>query len=219
MKKLNVSHFILAALFLALTVQVFNTSNLYIGFSNLPDPYKTIAGYFIGLSAEFSIFICIYAGSRAAGGWFAIITFFAGILFHDHWKEVYINIDERYFHFPTPFLSSTLLQFMNSVLVWFLSELFIEKQKITENMQTLAELNETISETKQRITLLNIEVEILNDEKKAIELQKTKHNAEYANMLLDLSNYEHKRDSLKQEITTLQKQKAGASKGINTTEQ
>jgi hypothetical protein len=212
MKKLHVSHFILIALFLALTVQVFNTSNLYIGFSHLPDPYKTIAGYFIGLSAEFSIFICIYAGSRSAGAWFALITFFCGILFHDHCKEVYINLDERYFHFPTAFLSSTLLQFMNSILVWFLSELFIQKRNTTEAIHNLSDLQQKHTALQQEIISRENHIEAIRESEAEVLKDKTKVLNRFEAMNTELALWSYKRDTLIQEIKTLQKKKAGASR-------
>jgi hypothetical protein len=208
MKNLHVKHFILVSLFLALTVQVFNTSSLYISFSNLENPYKIIAGYFIGVSAEFSIFICIYAGSRAAGGWFAIITFFCGILFHNHWQEVQINIERSIYYFPTAFLSSTILQFMNSVLVWFLSELYIEKRNAAVIYKSIAELEQNQCELKCEWESLATQID---KSKKAL----TEAENKYSLMNNDLSQWEQKKEKLQQDITTLQKQKAGASRGVN----
>ena len=205
MKTINVRYFILVCLLLALTVQVFNTSNLYMSFSNLTDPYRTLAGYFIGISAEFSIFICILAGSRAAGGWFAIITFFCGILFHNHWNEVQFDWINKQFYFPTPFLSSTLLQLMNSVLVWFLSELYIEKQKAITISKSIAELEQQNRHLEQ--LALNQKEQIKNYE---VAISAIEYN--YKTMNSELSEWESKRDRLKQEITTLQKTKAGMSR-------
>lgn len=214
MKNIHVRHFILAALFLALIVQVFNTASLFMSYSNLADPYRQIAGYFVGLSFEFSIFICIYAGSRKAGGWFAIITFFCGILYHNHWPEVIIDYHSNTYYFPTAFLSSTLLQLMNSVLAWFLSELYIEKISATRSIQTLAELEQKIKIAKS--TCENFDQRFLQDEQEYNIFLESKKQTEqlYTSMEKELSEWEHKRDTLKQEITTLQKQKAGASKGL-----
>ena len=219
MKKITVNHFILAALFLALIVQVFNTSSLFMSYSNLLDPYKQIAGYFVGLSFEFSIFICIYAGSRSAGAFFAIITFFCGILYHNHWKEVVIDFDTSTFYFSTAFLSSTLIQFMNSVLSWFLSELYIEKQKLTILLYELTDVNQQIINATTDLELLKIEIEILNKEKADIQKSISKDKVQHSEMLNDLSQWKQTREDLRQEIFHLQKKKAGASKGVNVNEQ
>jgi hypothetical protein len=212
MKKITVNHFILAALFLALIVQVFNTSSLFMSYSNLQDPYKQIAGYFVGLSFEFSIFICIYAGSRSAGAFFAIITFFCGILYHNHWKEVVIDFDTSTFYFSTAFLSSTLIQFMNSVLAWFLSELYIEKQNIVQ-------ANQSLSKLKSELADLSFHISNKVSESKTINESISHDRILYNKMVNELAQWEQKRESLKQEISTLQKQKAGASKGQNVIEQ
>ncbi len=208
MKNLNVKHFILISLFLALIVQVLNTSSLYIGFSHLADPYRTIAGYFIGISAEFSIFICIYAGSRAAGASFAVITFFCGILFHNHWPEVQMNFNEGHFYFPTPFLSSTLLQLMNSVLVWFLSDLFIRKhetEKASDRLETVL-----MQEVSVKMNIGIMSDRILKAQSEHADIKKA-----FDQMNIELSEFNHKKETLQQEIITLQKKKATASRGVS----
>jgi hypothetical protein len=209
---------ILIGLFLALIVQVFNTASLYGTFSHLTQPLKFIGECFVGVSLEFGIFICIYNGSRSAGAWFALGSFFVGIMFHDNWQGTNIEYDLNpfqitRFHLPKVFISSSLLQAMNSMLVWFFSELYVNKllvkdlgQEIerlikqkTEGEQDLAETNRKTAEAEQKLTAVNKEFTASEKKiSKATEL---------------IAALEHDATELKQAIVSLQKAKAGASRG------
>lgn len=192
--KFDIKHLILFALFLALLVQVFNTASLYKSFSHLDEPLRFISSMFIGVSAEFAIFVCIYAGSRSAGASFAILSFFVGIMFHNNFSDV-TQID---FWYQKNFLSSSLMQIINSVLVWFLSELYVKKLK-EQNLKT------EFPKTEQD----------LKDVQK--ELKNSRESLDYTNVVLSDLKQEYevltqKKSKLEQDIVSLQKRKAGMSK-------
>jgi hypothetical protein len=209
---------ILIGLFLALIVQVFNTASLYGTFSHLSQPLKFIGECFVGVSLEFGIFICIYNGSRSAGAWFALGSFFVGIMFHDNWQGTNIEYDLNpfqitRFHLPKVFISSSLLQAMNSMLVWFFSELYVNKLKVkdlweeiikltkqkTEAEQDLTEANRKTAEVEQKLTAINKELSA--SEKRVFKASE---------LIVQL---EQDAAELKQAIVSLQKSKAGASRG------
>ena len=218
------NYLILFSLILALVVQVFNTSALYSSGSNLLGLENEIAGYFIGVSAEFAIFICILSGSRAAGGWFAILSFFVGILFHDHWSEFVLDIP----HFSDnwyligkhkAFYSTTLLQIVNSALVWFLSELYVEKQEKAAGQQTLAELEQNLTAYQQKAAALKQELAGLEQMKTLQE----EHSQNIQKRITHLNNEEkeaqQRKAELEQEIISLQKRKAGMSRNVSPSNQ
>lgn len=215
------NYLILTALILALVVQVFNTSALYSSGSNLLGLENEIAGYFIGISAEFAIFICILSGSREAGGWFAILSFFVGILFHDHWSEFVLDIP----HFPDnwyligkhkAFYSTTLLQIINSALVWFLSELYVQKQEKAAGQQNLAELQQNLADHEQKKARLQQDLTDLEQEYN----RKQKTLSSYQQELIQLESTEkelkNRKARLEQDIISLQKRKAGMSRSATS---
>jgi hypothetical protein len=218
------NYLILFSLVLALIVQVFNTSALYSSGSNLIGLENQIAGYFIGISAEFAIFICILSGSRAAGGWFAILSFFVGILFHDHWSEFVLDIP----HFPDnwyliskhkAFYSTTLLQIINSALVWFLSELYVEKQQKAAGQQTLADLEQNITAYEQKTAQAQQDLTDLEQERKRKLSQLENISSSIIRRNIEEKEAEKRKAELEQEIISLQKRKAGMSRNVSPSNQ
>ena len=193
MKDIKLKHVILFTLFLILIVPVFNTSGLYGSVSHLEGIEKTIARYFVGITFEFAIFICVYAGYRPAGIFFAFLSFIIGMLYHIEFTDIR-NIN---FWYQRSFISSVVMQVGISSLVYFLSELYvlildkdIKTIKLSELNKRLAELNTPVSEKEQD----------------AIRL-------EQGNKELDKNRIELISQNLKlqQDIKALQKKKAGMS--------
>lgn len=180
---------ILIVLALALFVQVFNAASLYASFSNLSDIMRFAGSAFIGISAEIGIFTCVYAGSSRAGKYFAVLSFFVGILFHANFT------DFNYIDFWTSknFIASTLMQIINSSLVWFLSELYVER---TETDRTKTDYKKI----KQEFDTLKKTLPMLSKEVKGFE-----HDIEIGQQM---------KAQLEQDIRKLQKQKAGMSRII-----
>lgn len=176
------NNLILIVLALALLVQVFNAASLYASFSNLNDIMKFIGAAFIGISAEIGIFTCVYAGSSRAGKYFAILSFIVGVLFH----ATFSRFEQIDFWTTKNFFASTLMQIINSSLVWFLSELYVERteadrtksdyKKIKQNLTTA---KEDIRQMEQIRTVLYSDIEIIEQRKAELEqevkkLQKSK---------------------------------------------
>lgn len=182
-KKNNI---ILIVLVLALFVQVFNTASLYSSFSNLSDIMKFIGSAFIGISAEIGIFACVFAGSSKAGKYFAILSFFVGLLFHSN----FIDIQSIDFWTTKKFISSTLLQLINSSLVWFLSELYVTRTEGERNKIDYEKYNKNIITMRAEHNELKESCNIIFEELNLLEQKKT-----------DLEN----------DIKRLQKVKAGKS--------
>ena len=214
MKNIKIQHIILFALILPLITQMFNTANLYQSGSNLYGWEKLIAAYFVGVSFEFSIFVCILAGSRTAGAWFAILSFFVGILFHDSWDYFIIDFpnvikDPMHISYHKKFYTTTLLQLINSILVWFLSELYVTKLKETKVNKALADLEQKVADTEQQLAEqiqksagLN---RILADTDNVLQSRRN-----------DIVESNQRLTEIELEIKSLQKKKAGMSRGITT---
>ncbi len=192
---------ILLVLLMALFVQVFNAASLYAHFSNLTDIMKFIGSAFIGISAEAGIFICIYAGSRPAGKFFAILSFFVGILFHATFTELE-SID---FWTTKKFIASSLMQIINSSLVWFLSELYVNRTEIEQDKSNIESLKQTIATLRETERDLSITITELIDTNKYLE--KNRSEIEHK-----ITKHEIRKADIEHEITVLQKQKAGMSK-------
>jgi hypothetical protein len=221
MKKPELKEFILLALIFGLIVQVLTTSGLYESFTRLTGTSKTVASYFIAFALEFGVFMCIRAGSRSAGAWFAIGLFFAGILFHDYWGNSVVDLEFKKdppfivineLFLEKKFMSSTLLQFMISLLIWFFSDLYSKmlgekhilfrlaelQHKVTDMSRQEAELQQKLTASEQKLT--DIEKTSSRKFKQLTEFQQT------------LKEYEQREKELKEDITSLQKKKAGMSR-------
>jgi hypothetical protein len=201
---------ILFALILALIAQVLNTSGLYQIFSSHQDPVKTIVAAFSAIALEYGVFICIRDGSKKAGAFFAVGLFFIGILFHNTWgnSEVIINWDtykiER-FYLERNFMASTLLQLLNSYLVYLFSERYVRhlkmidleaklKQEEVEKLQREEQMKQMQNEMKQ----LRIDLEAQRKFGETAELQHRQ--------LLEAMQKEHEASvkQLKQRINELE---------------
>jgi hypothetical protein len=154
-KKLTLQkRLVLAALFLSLIVLMENTANLYGYISNLKDFQKTMAMYFMGISAEVAIFICIYCGSQTAGFVFALLSFLVGMTFHN-WNQpvfFYSANDWTNFQFiPTKhFFASLLLQLINSSIVLYLSILHVKIENLLSMNDQLRIMKEAVTAVERR---------------------------------------------------------------------
>lgn len=200
-------HLILIALILPLITQMANTANLYKSITNLEGWEKIIGSYFIGLSAEYSIFVCIYVGSRSAGACFAILSFFVGILFHDHWDYFVVDFkniirDPMHLTYHKDFLKSTILQFINNLLTWYLAELYVKELKKEGYINEEADISKRIAD------LRNKEAE---ESRRVAEVSRILAEKQKEERLLKNSITEGNKEveSLSEQITHLKKQKAG----------
>jgi len=205
MKNLKIKHLILFALVLPLITQMFNTANLYQSISNLYGWERLVASYFVGVSFEISIFVCILSGSRSAGAWFAVLSFVVGIFFHDSWDYFIVDFqnvlkDPVHIGYHKKFYYTTLLQFINSVLVWFLSELYVSKIKLEGNLEEEKHLNNRLHSLRMEVADLSSRSTELN----TITVERERSITE-ANKRLT---------KLEQEIVSLQKKKAGMSRTL-----
>jgi hypothetical protein len=216
MKEIRIKQgLVLFCLMLALVVQAFTTSGLFEANSSLQDNKLLIAAYFIGFSFEFSIFIAIYCGSRPAGILFAILSFFVGILFNNQWEgaKCYIDIHNwtlTFFRFPSTFnyvkfVSTTLLQLMNSSLVLIFSELYIKLRGVTDAKRQLRLLQDELTllegkRNEQRIRFEKLDVIADKEEKEINEMKK------------EIGILQDKKTELQEEILKLQKSKGGQNK-------
>ena len=216
MKEIRIKQgLVLFCLMLALVVQAFTTSGLFEANSSLQDNKLLIAAYFIGFSFEFSIFIAIYCGSRPAGILFAILSFFVGILFNNQWEgaKCYIDIHNwtlTFFRFPSTFnyvkfVSTTLLQLMNSSLVLIFSELYIKLRGVTDDKRQLRLLQDELTllegkRNEQRIRFEKLDVIADKEEKEINEMKK------------EIGILQDKKTELQEEILKLQKSKGGQNK-------
>lgn len=194
----HIPYMILASLILALIMPIFNTAGLYAGFSHLPDPWRWVSSYLLAVSMEFSVFITIYSGHRRAGAWFAVLGFFVGLLFHDYWDRNSLSP----FYMDKQFMSSTLLQLINSILVWFLSELYVSKIGMKDLMEREQELITKDQELSKRVSVLSTRVA---DIQQRIN-QREQQEAELEQRILDK---EQVSVELEQKINTLRKRHAG----------
>lgn len=196
MKNIQIKHAVLATLFLILVVPVFNTSNLYGKYSDLQGLEKEIARYFLGITFEIAIFVCVKAGYRPAGIFFALVSLVIGLLFHVPFSDI------RYFNdwYQHKFISSVTIQIGISSMVYFLSELYV---LLLKKEQAYINYDFLIKETSR------LEQEITDQKKKLDEVfEKTLHLTKSE---IDTSLSKHK---LEQEIIALQKRKAGMSRGV-----
>jgi hypothetical protein len=201
MKNIELKHVVLFALFLILVVPVFNTSSLYGDISTLKDhTEKEIARYFLGFTFEFCIFLCVYAGYRPAGVFFAFVSLFIGLLFHIQFKDVR-HIDNWYEH---KFISSVVIQIGISSLVYFLSELYVSIIRKQEALLKLAELSSRIAELDSIKSPLEQEVSELEQKLKLL----TKEEGSQKFRIAELKENEN---IIEQAIVSLQKKKAGLS--------
>ena len=195
MKNISIKTAILAALVLLLVVQTLNTGTLYSNYSHLEkDGLRFLAGAFVGIGCEFAIFICIMAGSRFAGLTFALLSFVVGILFHNEFKD----LREIDFWTTRAFLSTTVMQIVNSSLVWFLSELYVKKLNEERLIQEIPVAEKHLSEVKQELATLQHEFQSKNN-----LLTQFKQ---------ELEGLSEKKHLLEQQIISLQKRKAGMSR-------
>lgn len=203
------------ALVMILTFQMWHTSGLYLTYSRLTDDKSVFAAYFLAFTIEFMVFIFVWKGKEKAGAWFSICLFFVGILFNDNWtgSEFYVMESFPYFHLylPKNFVSSTLLQFMSSLSIWYLTEIHVEnreKQTLNTNIQALntqkqdlissiAQLQQTLTELEKTSTGILEQIARFNREKAGRE------NA--------LTQLQQSKEKLEQEVNSLRKAKAGLS--------
>jgi hypothetical protein len=177
---------ILIVLGLALLVQVFNAASLYHSFSNLSDILKFLGSAFIGISAEIGIFTCVYAGSDTAGKYFAVLSFFVGILFHSTFTE----LSEIDFLTTRRFIASSLMQIINSSLVWFLSDQYVKRTEGEKAKTDYKKIKQEITELKANHRFFVQANNRVNEETVILEQKKAE---------------------LEQEVKRLQKSKAGLS--------
>jgi len=189
---LKLKNLILVTLILVLVVPVLNTAHLYGHYSDLSGLQKNIATYFIGITFEIAVFLCVKAGYRPAGIFFAIVSLLIGLLYHVPFSDIR-SFDQYYTH---SFISKVVIQVSISTLGYFLSELYV---LILKREQNELQANRTEGD----IILLNIEKGILADELKLL-----------SNDLQEARTLISKRDKLEQEIISLQKQKAGMSRTL-----
>jgi ABC-type multidrug transport system fused ATPase/permease subunit len=211
-EKLN-KRFLLISLVLGLVVLMFNTAHLYGEFSDLTGMELLIACIFIGIAAEFAIFSVIYVGHRIAGAVFAIISFLVGMTFHNWKNPVFImdpdNWREITFHPNKIFFATLLVQGGLSIVVWFLSELYVKILNTQEANQSLAKVKRQLATIQQNLATIKQEVANGNREITYIqghisELQKTK------------SEMERTVENLKQEIRSLKNTKNAMSTKTQT---
>ncbi len=201
MKSIELKHVVLFALFLILVVPVFNTSSLYGDISTLKDhTEKEIARYFLGFTFEFCIFLCVYAGYRPAGIFFAFVSLFIGLLFHIPFEDVR-HIDNWYEH---KFISSVVIQIGISSLVYFLSELYVSIIRKAEALVKIVELIRRIAGLNTTKSLLEQEISEREQKIKLLIIEENTRN-------MTLSEISEKENSIKQGIAALQKKKAGMS--------
>jgi hypothetical protein len=201
MKEIELKHVVLFALFLILVVPVFNTSSLYGEISDLKDPIeKNIARYFLGFTFEFCIFLCVYAGYRPAGIFFAFVSLIIGLLFHIKFTDIR-HIDNWH---ERKFISSVIIQVGISSLVYILSEIYV---LIIRKKEALVKLSELIKQIAGLNTIKELlEQEVSEIEQNIKELSKTEETKK-----LNVAALEEKENNLEQSITALQKKKAGMS--------
>lgn len=219
MKKDIVDYLSSIALGMILTFQMWHTSSLYLTYSRLSDEKATFAAYFLAFTIEFMVFIFVWKGIKAAGAVFAVCLFFVGILFNDNWTGSVVQVDPLRLYLPKNFVSSTLLQFMSSLSIWYLTEIHVENRNKQAGYREKQELNKVLSEMirqKEHLqsTLNELENKIRNRQDNVYDLDIIKTDLEQTiNTFEDrVTELEQERRKIEQEINSLKKSKAGASK-------
>lgn len=198
MKKIELRHGILIALFMVLTTMVLSTAHLYSKSSDLTDWQNTLAAYFIAIGFECCIFLLIKSGTRWAGAFFAILSFIVGLQFYDQWDSFWIAIHDKNWVLEDisehkKFYTTTTFLIFSSSLSWILAEKYIKleaeakkgiiveisasKEELEALKQEKASLLETITTLKQNKekgeqTLSNLESRAENMEEKIAALDK-----------------------------------------------
>ncbi len=213
-EKLN-KRFLLISLFLGLVVLMFNTSELYGYISHLHGKEKAIACVFIGISAEFSIFTVIYVGYRIAGFCFALLSFLVGMTFHNWTNPVFLyNVtDWTDFDFrPNKYFFATfLIQGGLSLIVWFLSESYVDQLKEAKIKTSLAKLQRQEANLQQSVAKLKKDEANLHFTNK--EIEKVNIDLRKAN-----ANLIDKIDSLNADVRSITNRKNALSRNIPTLE-
>jgi len=216
-KKELIDYLATAALIMILTFQVWHTAGLYLTYSKLEDNQQIFAAYFLGFTLELMVYIFVNKGYETAGAWFSICLFFVGIFFNDNWEgsEVSIQYDPfqiNRIYFPLVFLSSTLLQFMSSLSIWYLTDIHVKRRMERDLIKRLAELskeeeavNNRIAEKSIQYTELQKSIQVISTEIKTASTTK----AELENLVTELKE---EVTEYRIEVKSLKKQKAGYSR-------
>jgi hypothetical protein len=203
MKKIKIKHAVLTTLLLILVVPVFNTANLYGRYSELTGMEKDIARYFLGITLEISIFVCVKAGYRPAGIFFAFLSLLIGLLYHVRFDDV------RYFNYwyTHQFIVAVLIQTGISSAVYFLSELYVSLIRKEQDFQLWSETKKKIEQDNLELKNIIAQLRVGNSQLEIIE-----HKEKIATSNLTHAQQEY--NKIKQEIASLKKAKANASRGV-----
>lgn len=166
MKKNFIDYLATALLIMVLSAQVMHTRGLYLSYTKLSGTTAELMAYFISITIEMLVVVFVFKGYRSAGAWFAIFLFFVGILFNKNWDgiEVYITLDPfaiQRFYFPTAFISSTLIQLMCSIGIWYLTEAHAKNSRVQEansRIQALYSEEQTVNSRIQELKIKEQEV-------------------------------------------------------------
>jgi uncharacterized protein YoxC len=212
MKKNFVDYLATAGLIMILTFQVWHTAGLYLTYSRLETEKATIAAYFLSFTIEFMVFLFVYKGYETAGAWFAVCLFFVGILFNDNWDGSILTLDPFHLYLPKIFVSSTLLQFMSSLAIWYLTDIHVKarnEQGLNTRIQDLIKKEQDLNTSIQR---LSNEVAQISSAVYDFEQDKKKLQQEITIVSKTLTDFKQAKQNIEQEIISLKKSKAGMSR-------
>jgi hypothetical protein len=208
-QKIQLKHLVLATLILILIVPVFNTSHLYGRYSDLEGIEKVTVTYFLGITFEIAIFICVLAGYRPAGIFFAIISFLIGLLYHIQFDDIRtIN-----FYHTHSFISKVVIQIGINSLVYFLSELYVILIRKETKIKTIKDLTEelkqleiTISEKLNFISTLQSEAEQLEKVKLEHQSESRRLKKESEKLQTEITELTEEREHLRKSIIAIKRE-------------
>ncbi len=200
---IKLKHLVLTMLFLIMIVPVFNTSELYYEYSTLKAWKKESIPYFLAITFEFSVFLCIVGGVRAAGIFFALISLVIGLLFHIRFTDIR-QVNNWYEH---KFIFAVVVQIGISTANFFLAEFYVFLLRKENGFVTWKKILHKIKSA----TVVKAVIE-----KAVTELEKLKKilSREVADLEIRVAELKQEENSLQQNIATLIKRKAAHSKGF-----
>ena len=179
MKKINIIDSLsTVVLLMILYSQIAHTTGLYLSYTQFSGTKAEIVGNFISITIELLVLILVHKGYRSAGAWFAILLFFAGILFNHRYEAIDIQytlypFSITRFYLPYEFQSSTLIQFMSSLGIWLLTDIHAKKRGIQAANNILQVTYRREQVANKRIQEQIQKEQVIKDSIQNLEIKKT----------------------------------------------